>query len=82
MRLVTPPGGTCLDPFTGSGTTGVAAVREGMHFVGIELDATYAELARARIDLAARAPKGRDLRDIAKTRVETASDQIPLFGGG
>lgn len=48
-RLVTPPGGTVLDPFTGSGTTGIAAMREGFSFIGIEQDAAYVEVARARI---------------------------------
>ena len=49
VRLVTPPGGVVLDPFTGSGSTGVAAVREGVHFVGIEREAAYMEIAKARI---------------------------------
>jgi DNA modification methylase len=49
VRLVTPPGGTVLDPFTGSGSTGVACVAEGVGFVGIELDPDHAETARARI---------------------------------
>jgi site-specific DNA-methyltransferase (adenine-specific) len=49
IRLVTPPGGLVLDPFTGSGTTGIAARREGMRFVGCELSEEYAEIARARI---------------------------------
>jgi len=50
VRLVTPPGGTCLDPFLGSGTTGVACVVEGRGFVGIELEAEYLEIARGRVD--------------------------------
>lgn len=49
VRLVTPPGGTVLDPFTGSGSTGIAALREGFGFVGIEREAEYVDLARARI---------------------------------
>jgi len=53
VRLITPPGGTVLDPFTGSGTTGVAAVLEGARFIGCELSAEFAELARARIAHAA-----------------------------
>jgi site-specific DNA-methyltransferase (adenine-specific) len=48
-RLVTPPGGVVLDPFTGSGSTGKAAVCEGFDFVGIEREAEYVEIARARI---------------------------------
>ena len=43
------PGSLVLDPFTGSGTTGVAALREGFRFVGIEREAQYVEIARARI---------------------------------
>ena len=48
-RLVTPPGGVVLDPFTGSGSTGKAAVLEGFGFIGIEREAEYVEIARARI---------------------------------
>jgi DNA modification methylase/transcriptional regulator with XRE-family HTH domain len=48
-RLVTPPGGTVLDPFTGSGTTGIAALQEGFKFVGIEREAEYVTLASARM---------------------------------
>lgn len=49
VRMVTPPGGLVLDPFTGSGSTGRAAMLEGMRFVGCELSPEYAEIARARI---------------------------------
>jgi DNA modification methylase len=49
VRLVCPPGGTVLDPFAGSGTTGVACVKEGFGFIGIEQDAAYVEIARARL---------------------------------
>jgi site-specific DNA-methyltransferase (adenine-specific) len=49
IRLVTPPGGVVLDPFTGSGTTGIAATRLGFTFIGIEREAEYAAIARARI---------------------------------
>ena len=48
-RLVTPPGGTVLDPFCGSGSTGKAAVMEGFQFIGIELNPEYAAIAEARI---------------------------------
>ena len=48
-RLVTPPGGVVLDPFMGSGSTGKAAIIEGFRFVGIEREAEYLEIARARI---------------------------------
>ena len=49
-RLITPAGGTVLDPFMGSGSTGKAAVREGFDFVGCELDADYYAIATARIE--------------------------------
>jgi DNA modification methylase len=48
-RLVTPTGGTVLDPFTGSGSAGKAAILEGFNFVGIEREPEYADIARARI---------------------------------
>jgi DNA modification methylase len=48
-RLVTPKGGTVLDPFMGSGTTGVAAILEGFNFIGIELSEEFHDLAEYRI---------------------------------
>lgn len=49
VRLITPPGGTVLDCFVGSGTTGCACVLEGFRFVGCEQDSEFAALAEARI---------------------------------
>lgn len=49
VRLVCPQGGTVLDPFMGSGSTGVACVQEGMRFVGVDMDEHYCEIANARI---------------------------------
>ena len=49
-RLVTPPNGTVLDPFTGSGSTGKAAVLEGFNFIGVEQSAEYLEIAKARVN--------------------------------
>lgn len=46
----TPTGGVVLDPFMGSGTTGVACAMEGRNFIGVELDAGYYEIARRRIE--------------------------------
>lgn len=51
-RLVTAPGGTILDPFTGSGSTGRGAVSQGFNFIGIELSPDYAAIAEARIKAA------------------------------
>ena len=51
-RLITPPNGTVLDPFTGSGSTGKAAVMEGFSFIGIEQSEEYIAIAEARIQSA------------------------------
>ncbi len=59
VRLVTPPGGVVLDPFTGSGTTGVAAIAEGVSALLIELDedGTYVPIINARTAHARRTRK-------------------------
>lgn len=49
VRLVTPPGGKVLDPFTGSGSTGKACAIEGFDFIGFEMDPHYCEIAKQRI---------------------------------
>ena len=49
IKLITPPGGTVLDPFNGSGSTGCAAVELGHPYIGCELDAAYVEIAHKRI---------------------------------
>lgn len=48
-RMVTPPGGTVLDPFMGSGTTGVAALDEKLRFLGIERNEPYYRIAEKRL---------------------------------
>jgi site-specific DNA-methyltransferase (adenine-specific) len=50
-RLVTPPGGLVLDPFMGSGSTGIAAKSEGFEFVGVEQNPNYLEIARKRLEV-------------------------------
>jgi site-specific DNA-methyltransferase (adenine-specific) len=62
-RLVTPPGGIILDPFTGSGSTGKAAILEGFRFIGIERESEYIEIARARIQREADKPRQPTLFD-------------------
>lgn len=52
VRMVTPPGGTVLDPFMGSGSTGKAAALEGFNFIGIEMNEDYLAIAQARIKAA------------------------------
>ena len=49
VRLVTPKGGICLDPYLGSGTTAVACKSEKINYIGIELMPEYAKIAEARI---------------------------------
>jgi site-specific DNA-methyltransferase (adenine-specific) len=49
-KLVTQPGGTVLDPFAGSGSTGIACIEEGFNFLGIEIDPGYFEIAKKRIE--------------------------------
>jgi site-specific DNA-methyltransferase (adenine-specific) len=53
VKLVTPPGGTVLDPFTGSGSTGKAALLNGFKFIGIELTADYLPIIEGRLKHAA-----------------------------
>ena len=50
IKLITPPAGTVLDPFNGSGSTGMAAVELGMTYIGCELDPAYVEIAKKRIE--------------------------------
>lgn len=76
VRLVTPPGGIVLDPFMGSGSTGKAAMREGMRFIGCELSDEYLAIARARIEHeAARIQAERQ----AAEKAATPSPQFDLF---
>ena len=49
VRLIAAPSSTVLDPFTGSGSTGIAALQEGCHFIGIEQELKYVEIARQRL---------------------------------
>ena len=50
VKLVTPPSGTVLDPFMGSGSTGKACVSAGFSFIGIEMEQEYIDIAKARIE--------------------------------
>jgi site-specific DNA-methyltransferase (adenine-specific) len=70
--MVTPPNGIVLDPFVGSGTTGIAAKLEGFDFVGIEQDPEYCKIAEARI---AGWVEETDHKDIQEPEAEDYSDQ-------
>jgi site-specific DNA-methyltransferase (adenine-specific) len=72
VSLFTDPGETILDPFAGSGTTGVAALRLGRKFIGIEKDPKYFALC---VDRLRAEETGSTLRDYR-------AGQVPLFGGG
>lgn len=79
VRLVTPPGGTVLDPFAGSGTTGVACLAEGFDSILIEREAEYLDDIRER--LAFYAGEGRhSLAAKGRKRVRSVED-LPLFQG-
>ena len=68
--LITPPKGTVLDPFMGSGTTGMACKKEGFDFIGIELEKEYCDIARARISqILLKALKEKDLKKLSKERI-------------
>jgi len=56
VRVVSPPTGVVVDPFCGSGSTGVACLAEGRHFVGIEREEAYCELSRSRLSAACLEP--------------------------
>jgi site-specific DNA-methyltransferase (adenine-specific) len=49
-RLITPKGGVVLDPFMGSGSTGISALLEGFNFIGMEMDEDYFNIAETRIN--------------------------------
>jgi site-specific DNA-methyltransferase (adenine-specific) len=77
IRLVTPPGGLVLDPFAGTGTTGEAAMREGMGAALIEIEPEYQADIRRRMTLALCGPDER-ARESIKAR-GLAADPGPLF---
>ena len=69
----TLPGDTILDPFMGSGTTGVACVETGRNFIGIEIDADYFKIAQRRIADAQSRMNG------TARKVDSDVDGLPLF---
>ncbi len=79
VRLVTPPGGTVLDPFAGSGTTGIAAMAEGFDCILIEREEEY--LADIRERLAFYEGEGRHSLAAKNRKCEKGHDDLPLFKG-
>jgi site-specific DNA-methyltransferase (adenine-specific) len=83
VRLVTPVGGLVLDPFTGSGTTGCAAVRQGFDFIGFEREEPFVRIATRRIALAAGAPRAKAIGELVRlkpTKEAAPEPQLGLFG--
>jgi hypothetical protein len=80
-KLVTPPAGTVLDPFCGSGSTGKGAVLEGFRFIGIEQDAEYIEIARRRIEWAFQQAHPTTGEFVTKAGRTSDLDGLPMFGG-
>ncbi len=74
IRLITPPGGTVLDPFMGSGSTGKAAMLEGATFHGCDLDPAYLAIAEARILF------GLQLEAEEAAEAYESTRQLSLFG--
>jgi site-specific DNA-methyltransferase (adenine-specific) len=79
VRLVTPKGGTVIDPFAGTGTTGEAALREGMSAVLIEREPEYQEDIRRRMSLAMSGPAERAREAIKARTKDKPADHGPLF---
>jgi len=78
VRLVTPPNGIVLDPFVGSGTTGIACKLEGFNFVGLEQDIEYCKIAEARIKNYANEPD-ENIRIVENNKIEKTETQLSLF---
>lgn len=75
IKLVVPEGGLVLDPFNGSGTTGVAALHEGVRYVGIEREPQYADIAEARLRHAAANTEGKS--PFVPVPLKAPSDTLP-----
>lgn len=82
VRLVTPPGGTVLDPFAGTGTTGLAAMREGRDCILIEREAEYIADIERRLAWAKGEGRLTVLEQAREIRPDEAAGlDMPLFGG-
>lgn len=73
-KLVCPPGGTVLDPFSGSGSTGVACLRNEWNYIGIEIDPGYAAMSRKRLRT-----KPPTLFDVVELLAESDDGPLSLF---
>lgn len=80
VRLITPPGGVVLDPFAGSGSTGVAAMLEGFDSILIEREAAYVADIHRKVDFY-RGEGRLGAQEKLKAK-QDSHDDLPLFGGG
>lgn len=78
VRLITPPNGKVLDPFCGSGTTGIACKLEGFEFVGMEQDPEYIKIAESRINNWIE-EKGGKVQNKSNNQENTSITQTTLF---
>jgi hypothetical protein len=81
VRLITPPGGTVLDIFAGTGTTAEAAFREGFRCILIEKELEYVQDIGKRLSLVMSGPDERRWESIKKRGQVESVDTLPLFGG-
>lgn len=81
VRLVTPKGGTVLDPFAGTGTTGEAAIREGMNCILIERETEYLKDIHVRMEHAKAGPIAREHARMKNSGKTEGMETTPLFGG-
>ena len=81
VRLVTPKGGTVLDPFAGTGTTGEAAWREGTKAILIEREEEYHTDIRRRMELCLAGPDERAFKAQKAKQIDKPLDYGPLFAG-
>jgi hypothetical protein len=81
VRLVTPPGGTVLDPFAGSGTTLQAARAEGFDVIGIEREADYLPLIRERLERVGSPVNADDGGWPGPRKTEGQASMFDLLGG-
>jgi DNA modification methylase len=79
VRLITPPNGIVLDPFCGSGTTGVACKLEGFQFIGLEQDSEYHKIADARLKNYAEDSNSDKKTKIKINNKENKLQQLNLF---
>lgn len=78
VRLITPPNGIVLDPFCGSGTTGIACKLEGFDFIGMEQDPEYCKIAEARIENYVEEKK-KPIKSVSKDDSADSENQLKLF---